>query len=294
MDANEIRKIVNEVNPPTKGKTGSLTLTADLSGEIAQVTPFWSALLRNRDIRDSEGGDEYITGLIEAFARIYVALKTRNLHGMLAPLDLDTLYSLDTNLQQNDMGLADEYPALEMVNVKEMGAYGAGVLMAYALFETALAVKDSTAPGTAPDAQSLADDLLAGLPEDETSNEKTVSSANTDPNIGQRIEIGSTPLVQLQPGSASRTDGFSQATSSDWSPHAKLTPAKAPLVTIGIFRTQDGLELRGSLPQTMLEMSEAYSAIRSIFGAVNPGIRLGDNGLEFYVEFVQSQRGGRP
>lgn len=272
MDANEIRKIVNEVNPPVRGKP--MSLTKEISAEIAQVIPFWADLLRKRDIREAEGGDEYVTGLIETFSRIYTALKARNAHGVLAPLDLPSLYSLDTELTKSDMGLPDEYPALEMAGVKEMGSFGAGILIAYALFETALAVDGNPRTTPAPPApppgeepvQSLVDDLLAGLPE-ETS-----------------IPTAAPP----KPEAVAKKPSF-----MDWDYDAKkMTPAQvAPMMIVGIFPTANGIMVKGELPSTLSGVAQAYNIVQTIFG-LDANISMGPKGPEF--SFTYLQEGGKP
>ena len=281
MDANEIRKIVNEVNPPVRGKP--LTLTTELSAEIAQVSPFWKDFLRKRDIRDAEGGDEYVTGLIETFSRIYTALKARNVHVVLAPLDLPSLYNLDTELSKSDMGLPDEYPALEMAGVKDMGSFGAGILMAYALFETALAVdgnpkKPAPKPPAAPQAeapQSLVDDLLAGLPEDETS-----SPAPTE-NIGP---MKGTPV---RPPS-SKTE--KKSSFLDWNFDPQMGRSQpAPLMLLGVYPAADGILVRGEIPPTLAGAAQAYNVVQVLFGR-DANISAGPRGLEF--SFAYPQEGG--
>jgi len=289
MDVAEMRKIVNEVNPPLRGKP--MTLTKELSSEIAAAVPFWAPLLKSRDIRDTEGGDEYVTGLIETFGRIYMALKARGVHGSLYTLDLDTLYNLDAELQKNDLGLPDEYPALEMAAVKEMGAFGAGILMAYALFETALAVNGSS---TAPKAiqipqqdpmQSLMDDLTAGLPEVETS-EPQVDGSPTPVEFDPESEVKhAPPLMTLTPGGPTRpaTLGWS------WGAAQAQTPL-APLMILGIYPSENGLVVRGELPPTLSGAAQAYNVIKAIFG-LDANIHMGTKGLEFSFAYVT--KGGR-
>lgn len=276
MDANEIRKIVNEVNPPMRGKP--MTLTKEISGEIAQVIPFWADLLRKRDIRDAEGGDEYVTGLIETFSRIYTALKARNVHGVLAPLDLPSLYSLDTELTKTDMGLPDEYPALEMAGVKEMGSFGAGILMAYALFETALAIDGNPKtpvpkPQAAPqpeESQSLVDDLLAGLPEETSSPPRlgaavTAMTAMTPPNLaGKGVPVNPEP-ARVRP------------------------PQTPPLMTLRVYTTANGIEVKGDLPSTLYGVSQAYNVVAEIF-AQDANIVMGPTGLEFSFAYTPEGR----
>jgi hypothetical protein len=277
MDANEIRKIVNEVNPPVKGKP--LTLTTELSGEIAKAIPFWAALLRKRDIREADGGDDYVTGLIETFSRIYTALKARNAQGILAPLDLDTLYNLDAELQKSDMGLPDEYPALEMIAVKEQGSFGAGTLMAYALFETALAIlagpgatDTRAARAPAPPQEeapvSLVDDLLAGLPEDETSY---------TPRLGEPVPTPRELAPEPDP-----TPAPPPAPSA-----AQVRPAQQPpLMSLRIYTTANGIVVKGDLPATLYGVSQAYNVVATIFGQ-DANISTGPNGLEFSFSYAQ-------
>lgn len=274
MDTNEIRALVNkDVNPPVKGKP--MTLTKELSGEIARTAPFWAPLLRNRDIRSADGGDEYVTGLIETFARIFSIMKERGVQAYLSNIELDTFYNLDAELQKDDMGLSDEYPALEMADVKSMGPFGAGILMAYALFETALAVQ-GPAPTTAPPrvaekevfdagvSQSLMDDLTAGLPENETSN--------PEPN----------PV----PAQKSVMMAWSEANQKAMRP-----VVTTPLMLVGIYPTPNGVMVKGELPLTLSGVAQAYNIVKTIFG-LDANISMGPNGLEFSFAYVQE--GGKP
>jgi hypothetical protein len=278
MDDSKIRGIVNEVNPPVKGKP--MTITKELSGEIAAATPFWAPLLRNRDIRGAEGGDEYITGLIETFSRIYSGLKAANAHGVLSKIDLDTLYSLDAELSKSDMGLPDEYPALEMANVSEMGSFGGGVLMAYALLETALAIGEKAggppagepppsigAPQVDP-GQSLADELLAGLPE-ETSTPVTAPPPPPPPAPEKTAEP---PFIR-----------------DNWQPDV-AQPLPVPIMTLGIYRTDTGLLVKGGIPATLSGAAEAYGLVRGIFGT-DANISMGPTGLQFTIPLA-TQKGG--
>jgi hypothetical protein len=280
MDASKIRGIVNEVNPPVKGKP--MTLTKELSGEIAQSIPFWAPLLRNRDIRSAEGGDEYVTGLIETFSRIYSGLKAANAHGVLSKIDLETLYSLDAELSKSDMGLPDEYPALEMANVSTMGSFGAGVLVAYALLETAIAIGEGAqgqpAAGPPPSlgapqeepGQSLADELLAGLPE-ETSTPVTAPP--------------SPPPAPSEPA-APAEPAFIR---DNWKPDA-ARPLPVPIMTLGIYRTDTGLLVKGGLPATLSGAAEAYGLVRGIFGT-DANISMSPTGLQFTIPLT-TQKGG--
>jgi hypothetical protein len=275
MDANAIRDfVVKEADPPVQGK--GTTLDSDLSLEISKLVPFWAPLLRDRDIRDGEGGDAYVTGLIEAFSRIYRVLKEKGVHRILNTLELETLYSLDAELAKSDLGLADEYPALEMADVKSQGSFGAGVLMAYALFETAVAVTNGPVdakytkgitPSTAPqksqeaEVQSLADDLLAGLPEEETSIPQPEPTPVAQPP-GKKLA-----------GMWTRWD-FQQEPAT-----------QGPLMLLGIYPSENGLMVRGELPPTLSGASQAYNIVKAIFG-VDANIHMGQKGLEFSFSFM--------
>lgn len=285
MEANEIRKIVNEVNPPIRGKP--MSLTKELSSEISNTVPFWAALLRKRDIRDAEGGDEFITGLIETFSRIYTALKAKGAQGILTPIDLDTLYNLDTELSKSDMSLPDEYPALEMVDIKGQGSFGAGTLMAYALFETALAVLSgpgatdtgtahTPAPQTKEPIQSLVDDLLAGLPEETSSPTPT---ENTGP-------MGKTPVSPP----SSKTEEKPSFLDWNFDPQSVRPAATPPAMVLEIYITTEGIKVRGKLPPTLHGAAQAYNIVSTIF-KTDANIVMGPGGPEF--TFTYAQEGGQ-
>jgi len=278
MDPNALRDFVNkEVDPPAKGKP--MTLSKELSNEIASAIPFWAPLLRDRDIRGTDGGDEYVTGLIEAFSRVYSALKNHGAQTVLGVLDLDTLYNLDAELQSSDLGLLDEYPALEMASVKQMESFGAGILMAYALFETAIAVAGGNAPKTAPAVQKeapepvtgLMEDLMAGLPEEETS--KTAQSATTPPDF---------TLNQKGPVSPSFLNwNFDNE-------HARTSIA--PLMVLGVFPEKDGIVVRGELPHSLGGIAQAHQIVSALFG-VDASVYMGQRGPEFAIRYPT--KGGR-
>jgi hypothetical protein len=295
MEAKRIREIVNEVNPPTKGK--GMSITSELSAEIARTTPFWAALLRKRDLRDAEGGDEYVGGLLETFSRIYTALKSHGTQGILTALDLDTLYNLDAELQKNEMGLCDEYPALELVDVKSQGTFGAGTLMAYALLETAIAIVDSPKGQRQPEpaqtigsveentlmsevsealapAQSLVDDLMAGLPEE--------GSQPPPPAPGPQNPPPSTPL--------------NTADLQGWAEDAHRAAeqmAAQPVFTLNGYATPDGYEIRGDVPPSLGAAARTFDLIYAIFRRDAILIPAKHGGLEFSIHIPAKIGGGR-
>ncbi len=288
MDVKRIRAIVNEVNPPVKGKP--MTLTKELSNEIAKTTPFWEALLRKRDIREAEGGDEYVTGLIETFSRIYTALKEGAVHGALAALDLDTLYRLDAELQQGDLGLLDEYPALEMAGVKELGSFGAGILMAYALLETALAIlSDVDAPSTKKtatsppqeDTQSIIGDLLTDLPE-EVPNQQIAPASTKDESYRPVLTENPEPTQDKPANNWFKNWDFN---------NESVTTRQVPLIVLGIFPTEDGIVVRGDLPPTLSGAAQVRDFVKTIFNRDDADISMGARGLEFSFNYpVKGER----
>lgn len=283
MDAKVIRAIVNDVNPPIQGKP--MQLTKELSSEIAGTTPFWAALLKKRDIRDADGGDEYVTGLIETFGRIYAGLKAKGMQSVLVPLALDTLYTLDEELQKNDMGLSDEYPALEMIDVKAQGAFGGGILMAYALLETAIAImggKKQQRPGMLPEltenrqdpgsdlSQSLAEDLLVGVPEE--------TATPVDP----------APGPQNPPPSQPANPRF-----SEWSAEAQKAVeqlAAQPQFSLNVYFVDDGFEIRGDVQPNLRAAARTFDLIYALFNRDARLVPGKHGGLEFSLH-IASDRG---
>lgn len=271
MDVNEIRDAVNKgVTPP---KSGVMTITRELSNEIAKVCPFWSPVIRDRDLQNSEGGDEYVSGLIETFSRIYTVLKERSLEAILNPLGLNTVYGLDKMLNEGDLGLFDEYPALELAGVREMGSFGGGILMAFALLETALSLTEGKvgreplpeksdhrkiAGPPDPEAVSLVDEILGkSVPSDEPDHsEKTRANFREKPDV-----------MKLS--------------------HQELRK-EAPIMLLGIFPSANGIIVKGELPRTLSGMAQSYNIVKAIFG-VDATVSMGEHGLEFRIAYGQQE-----
>jgi hypothetical protein len=140
MIVDDVRDALVDVSPPKQKEN----TRAEPQGvkEIAAVCPFYKDILGNQALRETPGGDAFLSGLVEAFYRLFMSLKAVDLDTAIHGLEMSDLWEADRSVKENEAMLEGEYPLLVGRDILADGHFGAGVYAAYALVEIALAKHD--------------------------------------------------------------------------------------------------------------------------------------------------------